>query len=331
MIFKDVLILAFVPVVVLGALWMRNHKRVNSLKFSSKDLVKDFKPGLRVVCAENLIFLRLLVVVLFLFALARPRLPLEISNLETEGIDIALAIDSSGSMLAEDFNRGSSRSNRLDAVKGVVDDFITMREHDRIGLVAFAAKAYTVCPLTLDYDWLSSNLKRVEIGVIEDGTAIGSAIASSVNRLKNTAAKSKIIILLTDGVNNTGEISPQTAAAAAAALGIKIYTIGVGSEGLVPYPVNDLFGRQAYRNVEIPLDEELLRQIAQKTEGRYYRAVDTESLREIYKEIDSLEKTIIQDKGFMRHKELFSWFLLPALILLLMEVILTNTVLRVLP
>jgi Ca-activated chloride channel family protein len=198
-------------------------------------------------------------------------------------------------------------------------------------LVAFAARAYTVCPLTLDYDWLIRNLQRVNIGSIEDGTAVGSAIASSVNRLKDTPAKSKIIILLTDGINNVGNIPPLTSAKIAKALGIKIYTIGVGSKGFVPYPVKTFWGEVVYQNVQIEIDEEILKNIAQETGAKYFRALDTQSLEEIYKEIDKLEKTPIQESGFQQYRELFSLFLWAGLSILILEVILSNTILRKIP
>jgi Ca-activated chloride channel family protein len=234
-------------------------------------------------------------------------------------------------MLAEDFTIAGRRYNRLEVVKGVVEDFIKKRTSDRIGMVAFAAHAYTVCPLTLDYDWLAENLKRVRIGSIEDGTAIGSAISSSLNRLRTTEAKTKIIILLTDGVNNAGKISPVTAAEAAGALGIKIYTIGAGTKGLAPYPMRGPWGQIVYQDVKIEIDEDTLKKIAEKTGAKYFRATDTKSLREIYSEIDLMEKTPIEEIGFMEYKELFSKFLLTGLAFLLLELVLSNTILRKLP
>ncbi len=226
MIFKDIWLLLFIPVVVFLAWFLKQTKTALSIRFSSGELIESFKPTLKVILAGNLIYLRAALLALFLLALARPRIPLGQTKLETEGIDIVLAIDCSGSMKAEDFKIKGTRQNRLEVVKKVVNDFIRMRESDRIGMIAFAARAYTVCPLTLDYAWLRKNLERVKIGAIEDGTAIGSAINSSLNRLKDTDAKSKIVILLTDGINNAGRISPLTAAEAAKTLGVRIYTIG---------------------------------------------------------------------------------------------------------
>ncbi|HHE65150.1 MAG TPA: VWA domain-containing protein, partial [Bacteroidetes bacterium] len=193
-------------------------------------------------------------------------------------------------------------------------------------------QAYTVCPLTTDYDWLVNNLRRVELGLIEeDGTAIGSAIASSLSRLDESKAKSKIIILLTDGVNNAGNIQPLEAAKAAGSQGIKIYTIGAGSRGIVPYPAQDIFGRTVYQQVQVDLDEATLKRIAQMTEGQYFRATDTESLRNIYQEIDKLEKTEMQETGYKEYKQLFVWFLLAGLIIFVLELILSNTVLTRIP
>ncbi|MDD5691502.1 MAG: VWA domain-containing protein, partial [Candidatus Omnitrophica bacterium] len=241
------------------------------------------------------------------------------------------AIDCSTSMLAEDFRLGGQRQNRIEVVKSVVKDFIMGRKNDRIAIVAFASRAYTVCPLTLDYGWLLDNLERVKTGLVEDGTAIGSGIATSLNRLKDAKAKSKVVILLTDGRNNTGKISPLTAAEAAKALKIKVYTIGAGSKGPVPYPVKDFFGNTVYQPVQIDIDEDTLIKIAEMTGAKYFRATDTESLRKIYKEIDSLEKTDIEESGYLEYNELFNVFLILALVFLLSDIVLSNTVLRKIP
>lgn len=331
MIFRDAWILLFTPLIVVFVYFLKRRDIHSSIRFSSGNLVRMSRSTLRVVLARNLVYSRAGAIFLFLLALARPSIPLEETKVQTEGIDIVLAIDSSGSMLAEDFKIGTRRQNRLEVVKNVVQDFIKARKDDRIGMVAFAARAYTVCPLTLDYDWLIKNLARVEIGAIEDGTAIGSAISSSLNRLRDTQAKSKIIILLTDGINNAGKVSPLTAAKAAKALGIKIYTIGAGTRGLVPYPAQGFFGQTVYQNVRIEIDEDTLKKIAQETGGKYFRATDTESLRKIYKEIDLLEKTPIEETGFQEYKELFSKFLIIGLMFLMLEVIASNTILRRLP
>ncbi len=286
---------------------------------------------LKLRLARNILFLRLAGLILLIIALSRPVSPVADSRIESEGIDIVLAIDCSTSMLAEDFKLGASRQNRLEVVKSVVKDFIKGRNSDRVGITAFAARAYTVCPLTLDYGWLIENLSRVRTGMIEDGTAIGSGLASALNRLKDSKAKSRVVILLTDGRNNTGDIAPSTAAEAAKALGIKVHTIGAGTKGLAPYPVKDFFGNTGYQSIKIDIDEDTLKDIAAKTQGRYFRATDTESLREIYKEIDRMEKTRIEEKGYLEYNELFPYFLWPGIGLLLLEVVLGNTILRKLP
>lgn len=275
--------------------------------------------------------LRALVLILLIIALARPQLGVRKERVIEEGIDIILAIDVSTSMLAEDFTIDGKRYNRLDIVKRVLEDFIPRRFNDRLGMVVFAGRPYTVAPLTWDQDWLLQRLAELEIGMVEDGTAIGSAIMTSLNRLKDSEAKSKVLILLTDGKNNRGEIQPEVAAEAAKALGIRIYTIGAGSRGPVPYPVQDSFGRKFYQKVRIDIDDELLTEIAEKTGGHYYRATDTEELYKVYEEIDKLEKSKIEMTEFYRYKEFYPYFILWALIFLSIEIILKNTVMRRLP
>ena len=301
------------------------------LKFSSGGLVDGLRPSLKVHLSRRLIYLRLLAAALFILALARPQSPVADSRIETEGIDIVIAVDSSTSMLAEDFMINGKRLSRIDVVKDVVNDFIKGRKNDRIAIVTFAARAYTVCPLTIDYSWLLANLDRIKSGMLEDGTAVGSGIATSLNRLKNSKAMSKVVILLTDGRNNTGKIAPLTMAEAAKALKIKIYTIGAGSKGLVPYPARDFFGNKVYQQVQVDIDEDTLSKIASVTGAKYFRATDTESLKKIYSEIDGLEKTPIQEKGYLEYDELFPVFLIPALLLLILEIALANTVLRRIP
>ncbi len=331
MIFKDPWILLLLPFVVFLLYTFNRKKSPSAIMFSSKELVKNVKPTARIIMAKNLAYLRMAAVVLFFLALARPQSISEETKVFSEGIDIVLALDSSGSMLAEDFTIGRIRHNRLEVAKKVVEDFVRRRKTDRIGIITFAKRAYTVCPLTLDYDWLIENLGRIEVGSIEDGTAIGSAIASSLNRLEDTKGKSKIIILLTDGINNAGRISPITAAKAAKAMKVKIYTIGAGSKGLVPYPVRTPWGEVVYENVRIDLDEDTLKEMAEITGGKYFRATDTKSLEEIYGEIDALEKTPVEETGFRRYEELFSRFLLFGLLFLAIEIIFSNTLLRKLP
>jgi len=332
MIFHDKWIfLAFPFVIALIFYLVIKSKRTASFKFSFGGLLGGLKDSFRVRLSRRLVFLRVAALFLFMFALARPQSPLEETEIISEGIDIILALDVSTSMLAEDFELHGRRQNRLQVAKDVVEDFIEGRHSDRIGIVVFAARTYTVCPLTLDYGWLLSNLERVEIGMVEDGTAIGSGISASLNRLKNTESKGKVIVLLTDGINNAGRISPLTAAEAAKALKVKVYTIGAGTKGMAPYPVKDVFGNVTYKRMKIKIDEDTLTKIASETGGKYFRAQDTKDLREIYEEIDKLEKVPIEERGYLEFKELFHLFLIPALLLVFLEIFLTNTFLRKIP
>ena len=231
-----------------------------------------------------------------------------------------------------DFKIDDKRFNRLEVVKNVIKEFIEKREADRIALIAFAGEPYLVSPLTLNHDWLNKNLERLEIGLIqEDGTAIGSALIMSATRLKNLQAKSKVVILLTDGVNNSGSIQPVTAAEAAAALKVKVYTIAAGTKGKAPFPVQDYLGRTRYRNVPTDVDEPTLMEIARLTKVEFFRATDTDELEEIYGKIDELEKTEIKLKNFTYYDELFIYPLLAGLFFLLFEYILGNTRLKTLP
>jgi Ca-activated chloride channel family protein len=329
--FQNPWILILLPVV--GALVIFSKKRESfpSFRFSTDELVKDLPATFRIKLHKSIILVRMAALFLIVIALSRPQSMLQESSIETEGVDIVLVIDVSSTMLAEDFESGVSRESRVDAVKDVVREFINNRHDDRIGIVAFASRAYTVSPLTLDYGWLLQNLDRVKVGLIEDGTAIGSGISTALNRLKDSQAKSKVVILLTDGRNNAGRISPLTAAEAAAALNIKVYTIGAGTKGLAPYPTKDMFGNKVYQKVKIEIDEDLLKKIAEKTHAKYFRATDTKSLRDVYMEIDKLEKSRIEEKGYVEYKELFHLFLIPGLALLFLEIILNNTFLRRIP
>ncbi len=331
MIFSNPLFLFFLPLAVFIIIYSQRINLTSGFKFSSEDLIRGLKLTPKVFLSKKIFYLRLAAAALIIFALARPQSPLTDSKIVTEGIDIVLALDSSTSMLAEDFKINGKRENRIEVIKDVVRNFIKGRQNDRIAIVTFAARAYTVCPLTLDYSWLLTNLERIKSGMLEDGTAIGSGIATSLNRLKNSKAKSKVIILLTDGRNNTGTISPLTAAEAAKALKVKIYSIGAGAKGPVPYPVRDFFGDKVYQQIEVDLDEDTLTKIASITGAKFYRAMDTESLRNVYGEIDKLEKTPMQEKGYLQYNELFPLFLIPGLILLFLEIVLTNTVLRKVP
>jgi Ca-activated chloride channel family protein len=329
--FQNPWILLLLPVAAALIFLSRKQQAHPSFQFSTDKLVNNLQATFRIRLHKGMIFLRLAALILIIIALSRPQSMLQESTVETEGVDIILAIDVSSTMLAEDLETGVSRKSRVDAVKDVVREFINNRHDDRIGIVAFASRAYTAAPLTLDYGWLLKNLDRVKVGLIEDGTAIGSGISAALNRLKDTKAKSKVVILLTDGRNNAGKISPLTAAEAAAALNIKVYTIGAGTKGLAPFPAKDMFGNKVYQQVKIEIDEELLKQIAEKTRAKYFRATDAKSLRDIYMEINKLEKSHIEEKGYVEYKELFHLFLVPGLILLIIEVVLNNTVLRRIP
>jgi len=331
MTFKSPLLLLLIPAVLLWVLWSVRRAKAPGVLFSSESLLKGIPPSLKVRFAAVPFYLKLAALVLFCISLAGPRTVLEETSVTSEGIDIILAIDASGSMAAEDFTINGKRMNRLEVVKDVVSDFIEGRPYDRIGMIAFAGRAYTVSPLTTDKSWLLVNLKRINLNQMEDGTAIGSAIASSLGRLKKSKAKSKVIILLTDGMNNTGEIDPLEAARAAQAMGVKIYTIGAGTKGLAPFPVTDLWGRKRYQNVRIDIDEKTLSEIAKITGGKYFRATDTDSLKQIYAMIDKMEKTEIEEVGYREYKELFGYFLAGALVLLGGAVLLENTVLFTLP
>jgi len=315
--------LAMVPVVV----WAMRRRRKRSVGYPSVDLLLD--AGLEASAWKKYgrTVLRALVLALLILGVARPQTGQSEYRTHAEGVDIMLLLDSSGSMQAEDFRP----KNRLHVAREVVKEFIGGRSHDRIGLVAFAAQAVTQCPLTLDYPVLSRLVDEVDIGMLEDGTAIGVALATACNRLKNSTAKSRVVILLTDGQNNTGSIDPTTASRVAASLGIKVYTIGVGTKGRAPMPVNDpVFGRRTV-TVQVDLDEETLIKIAELTGGLYFRATNREELVEIYKEIDKMEKTRIESETFVEYTDHFSWFILPVLGLLVAELALGQSVLRELP
>ena len=267
----------------------------------------------------------------FIVALARPQLGSEITRVQASGVDIMLLLDVSRSMLSEDFSIGTSRASRIEVVKKVTEQFIRKRPNDRIGIIAFAGRPYLVSPLTLDHDWLIQNLDRIQIGLVEDGTAIGSAIASGANRLKDKEAKTKLIVLLTDGDNNAGKVMPLTAAEAAKALGIRIYTVGAGTQGEAPFPFTDPFGRTVYRNVPVDFKEDTIRDIAKIANGIAYRATDTRSLEKIFGEIDKLEKSKVEVEKIARYRDLFPWFLAAGLVCLGIEILLSQTLWRRLP
>jgi Ca-activated chloride channel family protein len=268
---------------------------------------------------------------LMIVGLARPQRTHSRTEVTANGIDIVLGLDVSGSMQALDFLVDNSRINRIAVVKAVVAKFIDERPNDRIGLIAFAASPYIVSPLTLDHDWLLQNLERVNVGIGDDGTAIGSAIAAAVNHLRRTAAKSKVVILLTDGVNNSGKISPLAAAEAARALGVKVYTIGVGVRGKAPIPVRDEAGKMRMMMMTVDVDEKTLQAVASETGGQFYRATDTDSLQKIYEQINRYETTAQSVQKFEHVEELYRWALYPSLGLLALGALLQLTLFRRLP
>jgi len=307
-------------------------RRRGSIRFSNTQLAGNLGSASKSTSGRWLAFLRALALSLLILALARPRLGHGETELEASGIDIVLAVDISGSMRAEDFKILGKYYNRLEVVKKVIKEFVEKREADRIALIAFAGEPYLVSPLTLNHDWLNKNLERLEIGLIsEEGTAIGSALIMSANRLRDLRAKSKVVVLLTDGVNNSGSIQPVTAAEAAAALKVKVYTIAAGTKGKARVPVKDYLGRTRYQNIETDVDEPTLKEIAKITNGTFFRATDTEELEAIYAQIDELEKTEIKLKNFIFYDELFIWPLLLGLFFLLFEYLLANTTLKTLP
>jgi Ca-activated chloride channel family protein len=280
--------------------------------------------------------LLLFALALLIVAFARPRLNKSYSQVKASGIDIMLALDVSGSMQAEDYKVAGQQTSRVDVVKMVTKKFIDARPNDRIGMMAFAGRPYLVSPLTLDHDWLIQNLERITVGdrgillggsSIEDGTAIGSAIASCTNRLiQRKDTKSRIIVLLTDGANNLGKVSPLTAADAAKALGVKVYTIAAGVDGFAPFPVHDAFGRKFYQPLKADVDVDTLKKIAATTDAKFYRATDTQKLNQIFDEIDQLEKSTVETKRYNQYQELFPWLLSAGFALLSLQALLAQTI-----
>lgn len=321
------LLLLLLPVLARG--WWRSAPP--TVPYPMLEAVRAVGPGRRARWRWLLPALRVAALALLVIGLARPQVGRAASQVRAEGIDIMLAVDLSGSMLAEDFQLDGARASRLDAVKRVVREFLAKRPNDRVGLVLFAARPYTQAPLTLDHGWLLSNLDRAQIGMIEDGTAVGSALATAVGRLERSEAKSKIVILLTDGQSNAGKVPPMTAAESAKALGYRVYTIGAGTRGSAPYPQVDPFGRKVYVNMPVDVDEDTLKAIADATGGKYFRATDTDSLRRIYDDIDQLETTSQEGLQYLDFDELYVWFVVAALLLLAGEAVLAQTWLRVLP
>ena len=270
--------------------------------------------------------LRIMAMTLLIVALARPVEEHAESETTIEGVDIVLAMDISGSMLAQDF-----KPNRLEASKSIASEFVADREGDRISVVAFAGEAFTQCPLTSDRGSVQTSLARLRSGVIDDGTAIGNGLGTAINRLRESSAKSKVVVLVTDGVNNSGQISPRMAADIAHDLGIKVYTIGVGRRGQAPMPAMDPFGNVMMVMAKVEIDEDLLREISKLTGGRYFRAENIDALAKIYEEIDQMEKSKIEVTDYISYEELYINWLLWGILLLIAELVVSRVVLRRLP
>jgi len=327
MIFANPEYLYLLVLIVFAAIWyiFRQNKISANIQISSTKAFAKMPKSYKYYLRHLLFLLRIAAFALLIIALARPQAKNSWKKISTEGIDIVLTIDISGSMLAEDL-----KPNRLEASKDVAIQFISGRELDRIGLVVFSGESFTQCPLTTDHKVLINLFNELKSGMIEDGTAIGLGLANAVRRLQESEAKSKVIILLTDGVNNVGDIDPITAAEIAQTYGIRVYTIGVGTLGMAPYPFQTAFGIQ-YQNVEVKIDEEVLRKIAELTKAKYFRATDNKTLKEIYTEIDKLEKSKIEEKEFSRKEELFLTFALWAALCIIFEILLKNSLLRTIP
>jgi len=318
------ILLIFLPLFIYWY-WKRQNRQIVELQIPTVKVFHSIPRSWRQRFRHILFVFRLLAFILLTVALARPQSTSKGENVNTEGIDIVLATDISGSMLAEDFH-----PNRIEAAKRVATEFIDGRPNDRIGLVIFSGESFTQCPLTLDHSVVKTLLSQVKSGMIEDGTAIGMGLATAISRLQESKAKSRVIILLTDGVNNMGSIDPLTAAGIAQTFGIRVYTIGVGAMGNAPYPVQTPFGIQ-YQTIPAEIDEALLQKIADQTGGKYFRATDNRTLKTIYEEIDRLEKTKIEVTQFQHHKEEFYGAAMFAGLFLLLEVSLSQTLFRKIP
>ncbi len=318
------LLLAVIPLLVAWYVW-KHRDYSPDIRFAHSVFAEGVRKSLRLRLLHLPFVLRMLVLALLMVALARPQSSSRSHDVSVEGIDIMIALDISGSMLAEDF-----RPNRLEAAKQTALEFIEMRPADRLGMTVFSGESFTLCPLTTDHVLLKELASGVKTGMVEDGTAIGDGLATAINRLRESQAISKVVILLTDGINNAGVIDPLTAAEIASVYGIRVYTIGVGSKGSVPYPFQTPLGVQ-YRQVEIPVDEELLQQMAEMTGGSYYWADSQSKLLEIYEEIDQMERTRIDVTEYTRKTDEYLPLVLLAFLLLGLELVLKNTWLRTNP
>ena len=310
-----------------------------ALVFSSTNVLRGLGKASATRAGKILRALLFVSLALFIIALARPRLGKSLTQVEASGIDIMLAIDVSGSMLTKDFTIGGDPATRVDAVREVTRKFIEARPNDRIGLIAFAGRPYVVSPMTLDHDWLTQNLDRLRVGLVEDGTAIGAGIAAAASRLNDKGSKSRVLILLTDGENNAGKIPPNTAAEALKALKIHLYAIGAGINGIAPAPVpdrrggfvTDLSGNYLYQNQPVHFNEAGLKEVARIADGKFFRATDTQSLEQIYSDIDRLEKTTVSVRKFEQYNDLFPAFIMCACGLLVAQMLLSQTIWKKLP
>lgn len=316
--------LLILPLIGGSQIWYYSRKKFANLTFSDVAHMKNLPGNWRSNGIWVISVMQIFAVMFVILALARPQQENVTVERSVEGIDIMLVLDISSSMLAEDL-----KPNRLAAVKQIAREFVDSRESDRIGAVVFAREAVTICPLTLDHVMLKNTLEKVDLGIVRDGTAIGMGLATAVNRIKDSNAESRVIILLTDGENNAGEIDPVTAGELARAYGIRVYTIGASStEATAPYPIDDpVFGRR-YHNIKVDIDDEMMTRIAERTGGTYFRATDNESLRRVYNDIDQLEKSEVEELRYTDNRDLYARFLFPGIFLIILSVLSDKLIFR---
>ena len=320
--FANIEFLLLLLIIPLAIIWyvFRSKNSTPKIGISSFRNFEQLNQGFKIKLRHSTFVLKLIGITALIIAIARPQSSTSWQDVTTEGIDIVIALDISGSMLAKDFE-----PNRLEASKQVAMDFIAERPNDRMGLVVYSGESFTQCPITTDHAVLKNLFQDIKYGMIEDGTAIGLGLANAVTRIKDSEAKSKVIILLTDGENNAGAVPPLTAAEIAKSFGIRVYTIGVGTNGLAPFPVQSPFGGMTYQNIEVKIDEETLTAIANMTDGKYFRATDNKKLEEIYQEIDKMEKSKINVTEYRKKSEEFYPWLIVAIAIFSLEFILRNT------
>jgi Ca-activated chloride channel homolog len=341
MMFKTPVLLLTIPLFLLVLFFIGRKPRSGYFVFPTDEIIRYAGGGLKLWLVRKMVYLRVAAMLLILVALAGPQIS-RMAPVKKLGVGVVLAVDCSSTMLAEDLqidmttlaegkvSSDQKNMKRIDAVKMAARDFVKARPDDLVGMVAFASEAFIICPLTFHHEWLRQSLDRVKVGLIKDGTAIGSGIMSSLNMLKDSKAKSKVIIILTDGINNFGKIPPLVAAKAARALGVKIYTVGLVSASQME-DADDWSGRKVFKKKKIQVEEGDLRKIANITGGKYFRATDVSSLRETYREIDRLEKVTLEEKSYEEYVDVFTYFIYAAMALLLLEMALSNTVLRRIP